>query len=123
MSKVLVAVWVVWVCLTAGAWAADSPGRVTKPIDFDWRFHLGDAAGAQEDSFVDSKWRSVDLPHDFGVEGEYSPKLPGQTGYLPGGIGWYRRVIDVPAEWKDKTVAIEFDAVCMNSTVWVHQPP
>src|SRR6185436_7296364 len=87
-----------------------------------WRFHLGDAPGAEAESFDDSSWRTLDVPHDWSIEGEYDEKSAdgGAGGFLPGGIGWYRRVIDVPAEWRDKHVRIEFDAAQRNSDVWIN---
>jgi beta-galactosidase len=38
-------------------------------MDPGWRFTLGDAAEAQQPSFDDSRWRSLDLPHDWSIEG------------------------------------------------------
>ena len=37
------------------------------------------------------KWRIFTLPHDWSIEGQLSPSLASCTGYLPGGIGWYRK--------------------------------
>ncbi|MFC7335945.1 glycoside hydrolase family 2 TIM barrel-domain containing protein [Haloferula chungangensis] len=91
-------------------------------FDADWRFFEGNPKGAEEAGFSDAKWRKLDLPHDWSVEGKFSQKNPSsdRSGYLPTGIGWYRKSIDVPAEWKGKRVAIEFDGVFRNSTVWAN---
>jgi beta-galactosidase len=43
--------------------------RIIQCFDFDWRFHLGDVPGAEERAYPDSSWRSVDLPHDWSIEG------------------------------------------------------
>ncbi|MEP2776468.1 MAG: glycoside hydrolase family 2 TIM barrel-domain containing protein [Luteolibacter sp.] len=87
-----------------------------------WSFHLGDTSGARKADFDDQKWRVLDVPHDWSIEGEYSKDNPmGDTGgYLPAGIGWYRKTVEVPAEWKGKHVEIAFDGVFMNSTVWAN---
>ena len=47
-------------------------------------------------SFDDTKWRRLTLPHDWSAEGVMSPQLASCTGYLPGGIGWYRKHFKTP---------------------------
>lgn len=91
-------------------------------FDENWKFVLGDPKGAENADFNDGGWRMLDLPHDWSVEGKFDRKNPSgdRSGYLPTGIGWYRKSIDVPAEWKGKRVAIEFDGVFRNSTVWAN---
>ena len=39
-----------------------------------WSFHLGDTAGAEAAAFDDSGWRSLDLPHDWAIEGPFDVK-------------------------------------------------
>lgn len=96
-----------------------SSGRVTEDFNFEWRFQLGDSPDWSAPGFDDSSWRQLRLPHDWGIEGEFSPKHPAGTngGALPGGIGWYRKHFRTP---KAERVAVEFDGVYMNSTVWVN---
>ncbi|MCH4155987.1 MAG: glycoside hydrolase family 2, partial [Muribaculaceae bacterium] len=64
-----------------------------QPVNFDngWRFILADDQSYKNAATDDSKWRKLDLPHDWSVEGRLSPSLASCTGYLPGGIGWYRK--------------------------------
>ncbi len=65
---------------------------------------------------------SLDLPHDWSIEGEFSkdnPATPG-GGALPGGIGWYRKAFNIPESSKGKAVFIEFDGVYRNSEVWIN---
>jgi hypothetical protein len=40
-------------------------------------------------------WKKVDVPHDWSIEGTPSRDLASCTGYLPGGIGWYRKTFTV----------------------------
>ncbi|GAA4444685.1 glycoside hydrolase family 2 TIM barrel-domain containing protein [Novipirellula rosea] len=91
-------------------------------FDTEWKFALGDHAGAEAQKFDDAGWRGLDVPHDWSIEGEYRKDHPmgDQCGYLPAGIGWYRKTIPVPGEWKGKHVEIAFDGVFMNSTVWAN---
>lgn len=64
----------------------------------DWRFYLGDAGDAAAPEFDDSFWRTLNLPHDWGIEGEFEIDLPGETGKLPwAGVGWYRKGFAVAA--------------------------
>jgi beta-galactosidase len=96
--------------------------RVKQNIDFDWRFNLGDVENGQATEYNDAAWRMLDLPHDFSIEGNYDQKNPGArwNGFLPGGIGWYRKVLEWNNDWNDKLVSIEFDGVYMNSDVWIN---
>jgi beta-galactosidase len=91
-------------------------------FDAQWKFQLGDPAGAEQVEFDHASWRTLDVPHDWSIEGEYSKDNPmgGTAGYLPAGIGWYRKTIEVPTEWKGRHVEIAFDGVYMNSTVYAN---
>lgn len=91
-------------------------------FDANWNFIQQDVVGAEQIDFNDTTWRTLNLPHDWSIEGEYSESNPmgAQCGYLPAGFGWYRKTISVPKEWKGKHVEIAFDGVFMNSTVWAN---
>ena len=56
-----------------------------------WLFSLADGSAAFAPAYNDSTWRRLELPHDWSIEQPYSPYLASCTGYLPGGIGWYRK--------------------------------
>lgn len=88
----------------------------------DWKFNLGDTANAQDTAFDDSKWRTLNLPHDWSVEGEFSEKAPSGNGggALPGGIGWYRKTFTIAATDTNKLVFIDFDGVYKNGEVWIN---
>jgi len=96
--------------------------RQTSNFDHDWRFHLGDVAGAQAPAFADSGWRTLDLPHDWSIEGEFSEQNPAGVagGALPGGVGWYRKTFTVSPVDSGKVVFVEFDGVYRNSEVWIN---
>jgi len=92
-------------------------------FDRDWKFALGGSPAATESGFDDSGWRSLDLPHDWSIEGAFHQTANGtnwQGGFLPGGIGWYRKTFDYDRAWDDKCVRILFDGVYMNSSVWIN---
>ena len=69
----------------------------TQTFDRDWRFHLGDVPGAEQPAFDDSKWRRLDVPHDWSIEGAFSEQSPAGVagGALPGGVGWYRKTFKI----------------------------
>ncbi len=99
-----------------------SAQRVRLSMDPGWRFTLGDPAGAQRPGFNDSRWRRVNLPHDWSIEGTPERNAPagGRGAYLPTGIGWYRKTFRVPAEARGREVWLQFDGIYMNSDVWVN---
>lgn len=66
-----------------------------KKFNENWLFSLSDDSLGASVSYNDSKWRKLDLPHDWSVEGQLSPSLASCTGYLLGGIGWYRKHFQV----------------------------
>ena len=96
--------------------------RVRQSFDFGWKFTNGDPAGAQSLTFIDSSWRVVDLPHDWSIEGPYSETelTGGPGGYLPTGIGWYRKKFRGAPEAHNRKFFIEFDGVYQHSEVWLN---
>lgn len=91
-------------------------------LDPGWRFLRGDTSGAQAVSFDDRRWRVVDLPHDWSIEGPYAESNPGagRVGYLPTGIGWYRKSFTMPRSTASHETWLELDGVYMNSDVWIN---
>ena len=85
-----------------------------------WHFHLGDLKYGGIETLDDSKWETVTVPHDWSVEQNASPALASCTGYLPGGVAWYRRNIEVPASRKGEKVYIYFGGVYNNSEVFIN---
>ena len=96
--------------------------RLELAADSDWKFVLGDPSGAEATSFADKAWRSVDLPHDWSIEGrpEKDNASGSGEGFFPTGIGWYRKTFHAGANWQGKRVSIEFDGVYRNSTVYLN---
>lgn len=91
-------------------------------LDENWRFHLGDMEGAELPGFDDHRWRVLDIPHDWSIEGEFSrdhPATPG-GGALPGGIGWYRKTFTIQEADREKKIYIDFDGVYQKSEVWIN---
>src|SRR4051794_21290410 len=109
-------------------------------FDCDWRFHAGDidaplpnkhiaaymankagyARGAAKPNYDDSDWRTVELPHDWSVEGKFGPSNHMDAGFLPRGIGWYRRRFRLEESDRGKYLAIRFDGIASHCTVYVN---
>lgn len=125
-------------------------------FDMNWKFFKGDMSphnyvddggciktcaynfGANDIKLDDSDWESLDLPHDFVLEGEFTHSndkfkdknvIPAMesidnylvtTGSLPGGIGWYRKKFEVSKSDEGKRIYIQFDGIYRNSTVYIN---
>jgi beta-galactosidase len=87
-----------------------------------WRFILGDGLDYGLAGYNDSSWRQLNLPHDWSIEGKYDTKNPSGPygGYMPCGIGWYRKHFVISDSNKGKRFFIHFDGVYMKSQVWIN---
>jgi beta-galactosidase len=118
-------------------------------LDFGWRFHLGDANDITQDfgfghggdqaaefgksgelfsqhqTFDDSNWRAVDLPHDWAVELPYvnANELndfgdhPIGRNYPATSIGWYRRSFTLAATDAGRRISLEFDGIFRDAVI------
>ena len=91
-------------------------------FDFDWRFALNDQPGAERPEFNDSKWRLLDVPHDYSIEHPFDSayKTGASGGYTYSGIGWYRKHFKTESNFAGKKLWILFDGVYRNSEVWIN---
>lgn len=79
----------------------------------------GEGISYAQPGFDDKSWRSLTLPHDWGIEGPFDQALPGETGKLPWpGVAWYRKSFDIPAADEGKRVSLEIDGAMAYATVW-----
>ena len=107
MIKKLFLALALFVSLTAGA----QSGR-KQLFDANWDF--------SQDGI---QWRTVNLPHDWSIEGTFDKDTPaGNDGaYLPTGKGWYRKKLNVEGlKLKDQTLRLYFEGVYMNAEVYVN---
>lgn len=110
-----------YVLLTGAAFAlGQNPSRTTTELATNWHFHPSDAAGAEAPTFDDSTWTTVTVPNDWAIAGPFSQdnKSGGAGAWLPYGISWYRRAVELPSALDGRSVRIEFDGVMANSQVW-----
>src|ERR1051325_5314138 len=98
----LCAIFFTLLTVVGNAQVMDGMARRTSFND-DWRFLKGDAAVAELPAFNDSRWRTVQLPHDWAIEGPFDPKFNPHEGALPDfGTGWYRKHFTMPVSAKGK---------------------
>ena len=131
--------------LDASGLVQEVPEGSLGSVDFDanWQFYLatrtpkvadgGFAAAGVKDagdyttdeivdpSFNDLGWRTVDVPHDFSIEGEKVKSSSDAQAYLEGGLGYYRKRFTVPASMSgNKTISLDFEGVYQNSVVYLN---
>ena len=89
-----------------------------------WKFLFleGDAweDGMQEKDFNDSSWEETLLPHDFNISREQSNEYEAESGFYPGGMGWYRKHVVFPASYASKSLVLNFDGVYNHAYVYVN---
>ncbi|AOW10831.1 glycoside hydrolase family 2 [Flavobacterium gilvum] len=108
--------------LLALATNAFSQARKIINFDNDWQFIKDDVPGAEKPEFNDKQWRTLDVPHDWSIEGSYDRANPSGRGggYLPSGIGWYRKTFEISKADAGKMCSVEFDGIMANSEVWIN---
>ncbi|MBX2922271.1 MAG: DUF4982 domain-containing protein [Chitinophagaceae bacterium] len=94
--------------------------REVQLFNNDWKFIKSDVKQGEAVTFNDSRWTTVNLPHDWSVKEPLNPSLASAAGYLPGGIGWYRKSFFIPAEKRGKEVSIYFEGISNNSEVFIN---
>ncbi|HVX48720.1 MAG TPA: glycoside hydrolase family 2 TIM barrel-domain containing protein [Chitinophagaceae bacterium] len=128
--KLVITLFTVFLYTATRAQVADE-----RTISFDdgWKFLRADDSTAFMQDYSDNNWRAVDLPHDWSIEdlpnqntdsvrGPFLKSSVGgqSTGYVAGGVGWYRKTFTLPAAARHKLVSVYFDGVYMNSDVWIN---
>lgn len=110
------------VVLMSGLFALPLSAREHQSFDRGWLFTLSDSTEMYQPSYSDGHWRRLNLPHDWAIEGDFSPSNPSGAsgGALPGGIGWYRKHFSLSPDEKYDRFTITFDGVYMNSTVYIN---
>lgn len=92
----------------------------TTLFNFGWRFQQGNPEGAEKPGFDDSRWRELDLPHDFQFEQPWDEKAGGARGFKQMCDGWYRKSFDAPESWKGKQVVLDFGGIIYYGDVYVN---
>lgn len=88
-------------------------------FNFGWKFALQNDDKAATQKYIDAQWQDVRLPHDWSVSFPFDSTKEGATGYLDGGMGWYRKHFKNVAE-QDQQTFILFDGIYNNATVYIN---
>ena len=122
-------------CQSGGFKSGAATDLITTKMNFDrdWDFHLGtiDSIKAMTDTSAQSTdqavgqdlfWHTVTLPHDWSIEGAFSPDNPAgnQGGALPGGTGWYKKVFGLSPQDSTRIIGIRFEGIYRDSKVWLN---
>ena len=116
--------------------AQESP-RVVEDLDYGWKFHLGEAEGAEASGYDDTGWRTVDVPHDFQIEQDWVEPAPDERpdesnaaanirsrlssrGFKEMGVGWYRRSVTPSESLKGKRVLLDFEGIMYVADVYLN---
>lgn len=75
--------------------------------------------------FDDASWQTVDLPHDWAIQGPFrpghDPEAGGGMGRLPSpGVAWYRKKLDLPASDAGRSLFLDVDGAMSYAMVWVN---
>lgn len=100
-------------------------------FDRDWKFsrfglqadgnQLAEPNDLYKTEFSDNTWRSLDLPHDWAIEGPFRIELASESGKLPyKGIGWYRKHFKVENLQAGERVYLDFDGAMANAKIWLN---
>ena len=93
-----------------------------RDVNFDqnWLFLPGDPENGADPGLDDSSWQTVTLPHDWSITRSFTVDGEAESGFLPGGTGWYRRHFTVPQEWQGQEIILDFGGVYMNCDVYLN---
>ncbi len=100
---------------------ANPQERIREDFNDSWTFAKGEDGNEHESSFDDSQWRTLNLPHDWAIEGPFDKQYDARTGGLPiYGTAWYRKHFKLDTIHKGSNVTIEFDGVMNNAEIYVN---
>ena len=86
-----------------------------------WLTKREDSKEAHKANYDDAEWTDVDLPHDYSINREFSTSNEAESGFLPGGVSWYRKRFIAPEELKNKNVLFHLEGAYMNTEVYVNE--
>ncbi len=104
----------------AAAEVIEETDERTLNFNSDWKFHLNDETNAHQTDYDDSSWEDIIIPHDFSIIQEFSAQYEAESGFLPGGTGWYRKTFVLPEAYDGKALILNFDGVYNHAYVYVN---
>jgi beta-galactosidase len=101
--------------LSTSAYTPPLSNRTVINLDTSWKFNRADVAGAQNVSFIDAAWTSINLPHTWN-------NLDGQDGggnYYRG-IGWYRKHFTINSSYSGRNFFVRFEGANQVAEVYLN---
>lgn len=95
-------------------------GGITGDVSFGLASLPSLTTARAQPAFDDHAWRTVHLPHDYVVEGAFTPKGDTSHGSLIPSPAWYRKTFVLPASDKGKALWIDFDGAYRDTTVYLN---
>lgn len=124
LSNFIQALALVGITILAMSYNVKEKGTISRKVSFNtgWSFHLNDSIKDKDTINSSTAWRTLNLPHDWSIEGKFDEKSPAGYGggALNGGLGWYKKTFRIALENKEKITSIIFDGVYRNSQVWIN---
>lgn len=101
--------------LPVAAESTDTISFDAREISFsaDWEFQLNE-------EIDESAWTTVDLPHDWSIYTDYTTEGEAESGFLLGGVGYYRKSFIMPEEYEGKRIVITFEGIMQYSEIYVN---
>ena len=111
--------------------------RMVEDLNFGWKFHNGDVAGAAQTTFDDSQWRTVNVPHDFLIEQAWVAPAPDEQadnndpaaniksrlssrGFKEMGKAWYRYRLTPSDSLKGRRLLLDFGGIMYVGDVYLN---
>ena len=88
----------------------------------EWKFEKSDS-NSQLKAFQGEKGAiQVTLPYDAMIREKRTADCPAgaQSGFYPGGVYTYEKVVFVPEKWKTQDIALEFEGIYGTARVWIN---
>lgn len=100
---------------TAGFLNTPGSPRTAHDFNIGWKFHKGNAAGADQSDFDDSSWETVNTPHGLELVPE---EASGCSNYQ--GPAWYRKTFTPPTSLQGKKSTLYFESAMGKSKVYLN---
>jgi len=102
--------------LAPGPKRTDSSAQETVSLCGQWWFRTDPLNVGEDQRWYGTEqpttgWQEVRVPHTWQIVAPFVENR---------GVAWYRRTLDVPWEWQNSAVRIEFEAVFHTATIWVN---
>ncbi len=86
-----------------------------------WKLIPEDVESAKEKDFDDEIYETIDLPNDISIGKDFSTRYEAESGFLPGGVAWYRKEFLVPEKYADKRIYLNFDGSYMTTDLYINE--